>query len=334
MKNDLLLRSLYKEKTERPPIWLMRQAGRYMKDYQSLRKNISFMELCKTPEIAAHATMLPLKTFGFDAAILFSDILIPLEPMGVKCAFTPSPEIYNPVRCVKDAEKLNSSCENELDFVYETVKILKNNIEVPLIGFAAGPFTSGCYITEGKGSKDFTYIRKMMHDDSRAYDILMEKLTEHTAKYLNKQIENGCDAVQIFDTWAGILTEKDYMEKVYPWIKQLINTVSKKPVIYFVKDSSHLLSHLTEIECACIGLDWKINIKKANDILNGRYCLQGNMDPVHLLTDKKTIKKNAESIINDGKEAPGHIFNLGHGILPETPEENVKYLVDIVKGIA
>ena len=281
--NDLLLKALNKEKTERPPVWLMRQAGRYMPEYMEVRKKVSFLELCKTPELACAVTLQPVDILGADAAILFSDILIPIEPIGVNLSFNPAPVISNPVRTMEDVNRLNH-----------------------------------------------------FNPESDAPDVfhsLMKKLTEDTIKYLQNQVKHGCAAIQMFDTWAGILPPAEYKEMVFPYVKEISESISA-PFIYFAKDGSAYFDTIKELNCAGIGIDWKISLKEANVMLGSKFSLQGNLDPAILFSNKASIKKYAETAINEGKLCPGHIFNLGHGIMPATPVENVKYLIDVVKGLA
>ena len=332
--NDLLLKALAKENTDRPPVWLMRQAGRYMSEYREIRKKVSFLELCKTPELACEVTLQPIEKLGVDAAILFSDILIPIEPMGIKLDFNPAPLIANPVRTEADANALKTfDPTKELPYVYETIKLLVKKLDVPLIGFSGAPFTLACYMVEGQGSKNFLEIKKLMHTKTKVYNTLMEKLTESTRQYLQNQIDAGCPVVQIFDTWAGILTPSVYREMVLPWVKQLVESLTNAHVIYFAKDGASYFDDLRELNCSGMGVDWKTDIEQANTSLGGKFCLQGNLDPALLFADKDTITKYATEVIVQGKNAPGHIFNLGHGIMPETPVENVIHLVNLVKGL-
>ena len=215
--NDLILKVLRGEKVEKTPIWLMRQAGRYMPEYMAIRKKVSFLELCKTPELACEVTLQPVDILKVDAAILFSDILIPVEPMGINLDFNPAPTISNPVRKKEDVEKLRVIDPYEdVPFVIEAVKLLVKELNVPLIGFSGAPFTLACYMVEGGGSKNFTHIKTLMHTDSITYNKLLEKITDSTIKYLQAQIDNGCKIVQIFDTWAGILSPLDYANYVFP----------------------------------------------------------------------------------------------------------------------
>ncbi len=297
----------------------MRQAGRYMPEYMEVRKKVSFLELCKTPELACAVTLQPVDILGADAAILFSDILIPIEPIGVNLSFNPAPVISNPVRTMEDVNRLNHfNPESDAPFVYKTIDLLVKKLNVPLIGFSGAPFTLACYMTEGAGSKSFLEIRKMMLNTPDVFHSLMK---------------HGCAAIQMFDTWAGILPPAEYKEMVFPYVKEISESISA-PFIYFAKDGSAYFDTIKELNCAGIGIDWKISLKEANVMLGSKFSLQGNLDPAILFSNKASIKKYAETAINEGKLCPGHIFNLGHGIMPATPVENVKYLIDVVKGLA
>jgi len=331
--NDLILRALYKERSDRSPIWLMRQAGRYMPEYRDIRSKISFLELCKTPAAAYEVTMQPIRTFGFDAAILFSDILTPLEPLGINLNFNPAPIISNPIRSITDLNRLKTfNPTTELRYVYDTIKLLVKDLQVPLIGFAGAPFTLACYMIEGKGSKSFTEVRKLMLNDSNTFSLLMEILTDTMIVYLQEQINNGAAIVQIFDTWAGILPPDEYSAAVLPYIERMIAEIKGAPIIYFAKDGAAYFDTMKKLNCHGIGVDWKINLALADTRLDNKFCLQGNMDPAILFANKEAIQKTTENILANAKQLKGHIFNLGHGIMPETPVENVKFLTDLVKG--
>lgn len=331
-KNRLILDVLEGKPRERTPVWLMRQAGRYMPEYRKIREKVSFLQLCKTPELACEVTLQPLEAFGLDAAILFSDILIPIEPMGIQLAFTPAPVIANPVRNESDINKLKTvNPYEQLSFVLETVKLIKKNINVPLIGFSGAPFTLACYMVEGSGSKNFLEIKTLMHKNRDAFNTLMEKITESTYAYLQAQIDNGCDLVQIFDTWAGILSPFDYKTFVLPHVDRLINKLNAAHVIYFAKDSATFYPDIKKLNCSALGVDWKISLSKAAKLLDNKFVLQGNLDPALLFAGQETISSEVDRILGEAESVNGHIFNLGHGILPRTPVENVKFLVDYVK---
>ena len=322
---------------DRTPVWLMRQAGRYMKEYREIRKKVSFLDLCKNPDLCAEVTLQPIKAFGLDAAILFSDILVPLEPMGLELDFDPAPVFSSPVRTKADVDKLKPvNPAEEVPFVMDAVKAIRKAIEpynIPLIGFSGAPFTLASYIVEGGGSKSFAHLKSLMYQDRTVYNALMEKLSIVTANYLNGQIESGAQIIQIFDTWAGILTRSDYREYVLPYIQLVIESLNREevPVIYFVGNGSHLLDITKEVNSDVVGLDWRIDIDKAREILGKGVPVQGNLDPTYLFAPADQIKAKVTEILDKNGSRPGHIFNLGHGILPQTPVENVKALVETVQ---
>ncbi|WP_022849884.1 uroporphyrinogen decarboxylase [Limisalsivibrio acetivorans] len=331
--NDLLIRTLEGQNSGRPPIWLMRQAGRYMAEYREIRSRVSFLELCKTPELACEVTLQPIEAFGLDSAILFSDILVPIEPMGVNLDFKPAPYIADPVRTLADAERMKVvNPAEDLKFIMDAIKLMVSKLNVPLIGFSGAPFTLACYMIEGEGSKNFLEVKKMMHNEEKAFRMLMEKLAESTAAYLQEQVKNGCPVVQMFDTWAGIVSPYEYEEFIYPYVKQVVDSVEGAHFIYFAKDSSSFYPVIKQLNCSALGVDWKITLEQADKALDSKFTLQGNMDPALLFADKATITKYAEKILAEGKNIKGHVFNLGHGIMPKTPVENVKHLVDLVKS--
>ncbi|GAB7140977.1 uroporphyrinogen decarboxylase [Deferribacterales bacterium RsTz2092] len=329
--NDLLLRMLEGGSCERPPIWLMRQAGRYLSEYRELRSKHTFLEMCKSPALAAEATRQPVARLGVDAAILFSDILVPVEAMGAKLSFNPAPVIHNPIRTSTDVDNLNvPEMKSSVAFVYETIKDLTRTLNVPLIGFSGAPFTLASYLVEGGGSKDFLQLKRLMHSMPKVYGALMEKLTVATYNYLQVQVDAGCPVVQLFDTWAGVLSPAEYCEYVLPYVAELTNSIKGAHIIYFAKGASSFFNAFRSLKCSAIGVDWGVSLTQANELLDGKFCLQGNLDPAMLFTDKETITKLAKSIVDEGRRLPAHIFNLGHGIMPQTPVENVKLLVDIV----
>ncbi|PLX69629.1 MAG: uroporphyrinogen decarboxylase [Denitrovibrio sp.] len=334
--NDLLLRSINGEKVERPPVWFMRQAGRYMEEYRAVRKKVTFLELCKNPDLCTEVTLQPIEAFGFDNAILFSDILIPIEPMGVKLDFNPAPVIANPVRTLADADKLREiNPEQDVPFVLETVRKLVKALDVPLIGFSGAPFTLASYMVEGAGSKNYEHIKTLMHTEPTAYRVLMEKLANSTLKYLQAQIDNGAHVVQMFDTWAGVVSHYDYEKFIFPYVQYIADNLKGAPLIYFAKDAFSFFDVIGKLNCAGMGVDWKTKLTDADERLGkGKFALQGNFDPIQLFGTKESIKETAEKIIEEGKTLKGHIFNLGHGIVPATPRENVDYLVKVVKGEA
>jgi uroporphyrinogen decarboxylase len=321
--------------TEFTPVWLMRQAGRYLPDYMRVRSKVTFLELCKTPDLAAEVTIQPIDFLGADAAILFSDILTPVEPMGLKLDFSPGPVFENPVRTQADVDALRiPQMEEDVPYVLETIKILRRELEgrVPLIGFGGAPFTLACYMVEGKGSKDFAQIKRMMYAAPEIYAELMEKVTEMDRQYLNAQIAAGAQAIQIFDTWGGILSPVDYERYILPYTKKLVDGLDRKdvPVIHFVKGSGTMLDRVKQVGSDVIGLDWHVSLGQARDILGSEVAVQGNLDPTVLYAPKEHIKQEVGRILDENAGRPGHIFNLGHGILPTVDPDHAKFMVECV----
>lgn len=333
--NDTFLKACRGEKTEYTPVWLMRQAGRYLPEYQKLRGKYDFMTLCKTPELAAEVTLQPIRRLNVDAAILFSDILIPLEPMGIRIEF---PEKGGPVLSYEDLNKLKEiNPEKDIPFVMDTIKILLKELDVPLIGFSGAPFTLLTYIVEQGSSKNFLKTKRLMYEDSKKYTKLMELLSSTVTKYLSAQIEAGVQAVQLFDTWAGILTPRDFKEYVLPFVKKVISSIKGNvPVIYFVLNGGTFLDTIKESGADVIGVDWRIDIGTAIDKLKDGVSVQGNLDPCELFLPEEKLFERITDIVKKGMRSSikGHIFNLGHGVLPETPVDKAKFLVDSVHEIS
>ena len=335
--NDTFLRACRGEEVEYTPVWLMRQAGRYLPQYQAVRANIDFLTLCKTPKLAAEVTLQPVDILGVDAAILFSDILIPVEAMGMRLEFSDKegPILREPIRNKSAVEKLIiPDTEEDMPFVPETIKILRKELEnkVPLIGFSGAPFTLATYMIEGGTSKNFLNTKKMMFQYSGAFNYLMEKLTDTILSYLSAQIKAGAQAVQIFDTWAGILTPVEYKEFELPYVKKTISELKKEgvPVIYFVNDCAGILKEVRKSGADVTGIDWRIDISDAIKRLGKKMVVQGNLDPCELFLPKEKLEERIKDILWKGESAKGHIFNLGHGVLPETPVENVIAMVEAV----
>ena len=308
------------EKTDYTPVWLMRQAGRYLPQYMAVRKKVTFLELCKTPELAAEVTIQPIDYLNADAAILFSDILTPVEPMGLKLDFVPGPVFENPVRTEADIDALRIPVmEEDVPYVLETIKILRREFEgrVPLIGFGGAPFTLACYMVEGKGSKDFAQIKRLMYGAPELYAKLMDKITEMDRQYLNAQIAAGAQTIQIFDTWGGIVTPLDYEKYILPYTKKLIDGLDRTvPIIHFVKGAGTMLDTVAKAGSDVMGLDWHVNLGKARDVIGPDIAVQGNLDPTILYAPKQHIEREVKRILDENAGRPGHIFNLGHGILP------------------
>ncbi len=324
---------------DRTPVWLMRQAGRYLPEYRRIRSACSFLELCKSPELAAEVTIQPVDILGVDAAILFSDILTPIEPMGLELDFVPGPVFENPVRTLADVEALRMPVmEQDVPYVLETIRILRCELEgrVPLIGFGGAPFTLACYMVEGKGSKDFATIKKMIYCAPEIYRALMETVAEMLIAYLGAQVEAGAQAIQIFDTWGGILSPSDYERYVRPYTARVISGLAGcgVPIIHFVKGAGTMLETVREAGGDVVGLDWHISLGKARETLGPGVPVQGNLDPTVLFGPKSLIEAEVQRILRENDGRPGHIFNLGHGILPETPPENAKFMVECVHRLS
>ncbi len=334
--NDLFLRAARREPVERVPIWIMRQAGRYMPEYRAVRERVDFVTLCKTPDLAAEVTLQPVDRLGVDAAILFSDILVPVEPMGFKLDFRPGPVLEPAVRTAADVERIVvPDPEVEVPFVYETIRILRRELEgrVPLIGFGAAPMTLAAYLVEGQGSKNFDHLKGLLFGEPRAAHALLEKITATLERYLVAQIDAGAQAIQLFDTWAGILSPADYREFALPYVQRLVQSLADRgvPRIYFALNSAHLLDEVRECGADVIGIDWRTPLTVATERLGPGFALQGNLDPCVLLGPPDEIERRAIQVLEDGAAAPGHIFNLGHGILPNVPVEHAQRLVEAVQ---
>ncbi len=335
--NDTFLKACRGEKVDYTPVWLMRQAGRYMKEYQEVRSKVDFLTLCKTPELAAKVTLQPVDILGVDAAILFSDILIPVEAMGMHLEFSDKkgPILGDPVRTKSAVDKLViPDTEDSMPFVLEAIKILRTELaeKVPLIGFSGAPFTLATYIIEGGSSKNFAHTKRMMYQNPGLFDSLLEKITSTVIDYLSAQIKAGAQAVQIFDSWAGILAPLDYEKVIFPHVKTAIRALKKfgVPVIYFVNDCPGLLEIVRKSGADVIGIDWRVDMAHAVKRLGKKVVIQGNLDPCVLFGTKEYIEERVQDIIARAHTAHGHIFNLGHGILPETPVENAIAMVEAV----
>ena len=319
------------------PIWLMRQAGRYMAEYRAVRKKHSILEICKTPEIAAEVTITAAEKLDVDAAIIFADLLLPLEVMGLPFHFAAGegPVIESPVRTEADVEKLQTHRAAELGYVAESVgKVVKHFGEkLPVIGFCGAPFTLASYMIEGGGSRNYIHTKKMMYTQPAAWQMLMRKLVDVLAPYAAEQVTAGADALQIFDSWVGCLSVEDYRQYVLPFSTDLVQRLqqTKVPIIYFGTDSATLLPSMKETGAEVIGVDWRFPLDKAWASLDYRGAVQGNLDPVLLFADQKELRRRTEKVLRQAGGRPGHIFNLGHGILPETPVEHVKAVVQMVR---
>ncbi len=336
--NDTFLKACRGEKTDYTPVWLMRQAGRYLPEYQKVRSKVDFLTLCKTPELAAEVTMQPVDILKVDAAILFSDILIPVEPMGMKLEFSESkgPVLCDPIRTADGVSRLRSiKAEEDVPFVTDAIRILVNRLKVPLIGFSGAPFTLATYMIEGGSSKNFLNTKKMMYQAPGLYASLMDKITATVISYLQAQKDAGVHAIHIFDSWAGVLSPADFERHALPYVQRIISTFKGKiPVVYFAFNGSAMLGKVKNSGADIFALDWRIEMEDAVDILGGNVAVQGNLDPCILFGTRALIKGRVAQILKGALGAKGHIFNLGHGILPETPVDNTIAMVDAVHEIS
>lgn len=348
--NYVFLKACRGEAVPYTPTWIMRQAGRYLKQYQKIRGKVDFLTLCKTPELAAEVTIQPIDALGVDAAILFSDILIPVEAMGMKLEFfeKKGPVLNPPIRNEASIKKLAvPNPEEDMNFVLETIKILRRELngKVPLIGFSGAPLTMATYMIEGGTSKNFLQTKRMIFQTPDLYASLMDKVTQTVIEYLKSQIKAGAQAVQLFDTWAGVLSPGDYKKFALPYVKRVIDELksqtsdfrpqtSKIPIIYFVGECAGLLEEIKTCGADVIGIDWRINIDDAIKRLGSNFSVQGNLDPCALFLPKDKIRERVKEVLNRASFARGHIFNLGHGVLPETPVENVVAMVEMVHKLS
>lgn len=338
LKNDLFLRACKKQDVERTPIWIMRQAGRYLPEYRAVRAKADFLTMCKTPELAAEVTIQPVDIIGVDAAILFSDILVIPEAMGMHLEMNEGkgPVFPNPIRTFDDAKLLkNIDPTKELKYVLDAVSLTKKFLDnsVPLIGFSGSPWTLLTYMVEGKGSKNFSEVKKLIYNNSELAHSVLDKLANTVADYLSAKIEAGCNAVQIFDTWGGILSQKDFEEFSLQYVQKIISLIKRKdePVILFAKGVHFSLEKMASSGANVLGLDWTMNLGEVRKKVGNKVALQGNLDPTVLYANKDYIKKAVNDVLKSFGNGNGHIFNLGHGILPDVDPENVKAFVKYAK---
>jgi len=334
--NSLFVRAAKGQPTDRTPVWFMRQAGRYMAEYRAVRKKYSLIEICKKPEIAAQVTIEAAEILKVDAAIIFADLLLPLEVMGLPFHFAAGegPKIERPVRTPQDVAALHIDCAADLGYVAEAVKLVCKHFgeKLPVIGFCGAPFTLASYMIEGGGSRNYVYTKKMMYSASAAWNQLMDKLVSVTAEYSADQVRAGADTIQIFDSWVGCLSVEDYRRYVLPHVTGLVKRLQTTgvPIIYFGTDSATLLPSMKETGAEVIGLDWRVPLDVGWQSMGLKGSVQGNLDPVLLFASWRELKQRAEHILRLADARPGHIFNLGHGILPQTPVDNVRNLAEFV----
>ncbi len=335
LENDNFLRACWRKETDYRPVWFMRQAGRYLESYRKVRSQHGVLEICKTPELSARVTLEAASKLGVDAAILFADIMLPLEGMGVQLKILDGgPRIERPVRTREDVESIKKLVpERHVSFVLESILLVQEKLDktIPLIGFSGAPFTLASYLIEGGPSRDFTETKKMMYGQHDIWDALLSKLSEMVSDYLSAQIRTGVDAVQLFDSWSGCLSPSDYEEFVLPYTKRIMDKVggTRIPRIHFGVGTAGILKSMRKAGGEVFGVDWRIPIDEAWNAL-GQVAIQGNLDPAALLGDWKLVETRTREILARTRERPGHIFNLGHGVLPETRPEQLQALVRFV----
>ena len=338
--NDRFLKACRREPVDCTPVWFMRQAGRYMAEYQAIRAKHSILEVCKTPELAAQVTLQPINRFAFDAAIIFADILLPLEAMGLNLEFAEGegPVIHNPVRDRAAVDRLKVIDGEELAYVAAAIGQARKALagKVPLIGFAGAPFTLASYAIEGGSSRNYILTKQFMYREPEAWHRLMDKLARVVTGYLRRQIRAGAQAIQLFDSWVGCLAPGDYAEYVLPHVQLIFEGLKREavPMIHFGTGTGALLELQRQAGGDVIGLDWRVRLDEGWGRLGHDVAVQGNLDPVLLFAPQHEIERRVADILRRAAGRPGHIFNLGHGILPGTPIENVEAAVDLVHKLS
>lgn len=336
----LLLRALRRQPVPRPPVWIMRQAGRYMPEFRAIRAKHGFLEVCKTPDLATEVTLQPIGPIGVDAAIIFCDILIPLEPMGMGLVFDEKgPHLPEPIRQVADVAKLRSFEPAEaVPFLGQALRQVKAALPagIPLIGFAGAPWTLAAYMIEGGGSKNYDQIKRFMYNEPAAFQLLMDKVAATQVAYLRYQIESGADCVQLFESWGGVLSPTDFRRWALPAIQTVVDGVKDLgvPIIVYMNGCGHVLEDLAATGCDAIGIDWRQDLGQAFDRVGDRVAIQGNMDPCMLYAPPAAIEAEVRRLHAQVAGRPGHVFNLGHGILPDIPVAHAQAFVQAVKSLA
>lgn len=322
------------------PVWFMRQAGRYLPEYRRLRAHYDILTICRTPELAAEVTLQPIRRFPLDAAIIFADISLLPMAMGVKLSILDSvgPVLDKPLRSSRDIKRLRELKDyQEVSFIIKTIRLIRENLrgKIPLIGFSGAPFTLASYIIEGKPSKDFSNTKSLMYGNTALWRILMDKLTNSVIKYLIIQIEAGVEAVQLFDSWVGCLSRSDYRRYVLPWSERIFKQLQRMnvPTIHFGTNTAHFLKDFASVNSSVVGVDWRVSIREAAELIGRRKAIQGNLDPSVLLAPFPIIRRKVDELSRELSDRRRYIFNLGHGILPQTPVENVERLVEYVHSI-
>ncbi|MDB4732807.1 uroporphyrinogen decarboxylase [Planctomicrobium sp.] len=334
--NSRFMKAARCEETDCTPVWIMRQAGRYLPEYMAVRSKTTFIDLCKTPELAAEVTLTAREVLGVDAAILFADLLPILQPMGFDLEYVKGegPVIHNPLMEAKEIDRVKPVESIEvLDYVFQAIKLIRQDLpaDIPLLGFAGAPFTLASYAIEGGGSKNYIRTKTIMYNDEAAWKALMERLVESLSKYLNAQINAGVQAVQIFDSWAGCLSPSDYLRYVQPYTKQLIDSIpSETPLINFLTGNPALMPAQVEAGGQVVGIDWRVDLAEARNIIGTDRAIQGNLDPISLYANLDVLAARTKEVLAANAGHPGHIFNLGHGVQPDMNPDNVKALVKMV----
>lgn len=336
LRNSRFMKAAFCEPTDCTPVWIMRQAGRYLPEYMSVRSRVTFIELCKRPELAAEVTLTARNVLGVDAAILFADLLPILEPMGFDLEYQKGegPVIHNPLLSAGEVDRVRALESLDcLDYVFQAVRLIRNDLpaDIPLLGFAGAPFTLASYAIEGGGSKNYVRTKSLMFSDEGAWTELMGKLVRSLSAYLNAQIQAGCQVVQIFDSWAGCLSPGDYLRYVQPFTRQLIESITPGvPVINFLTGNPALLGAQVAAGGRVIGVDWRVDLAEARRLAGPSRAVQGNLDPISIYCDLPTLKSRVQSVLDAAGPHPGHIFNLGHGVHPDMNPDHVKALVRMV----
>jgi uroporphyrinogen decarboxylase len=336
LHNSRFMKALRREPTDTTPLWIMRQAGRYLPEYMAVRSKVTFMELCKTPELACEVTVTARDVLGVDAAILFADLLPILEPMGIDLEYQKGegPVIHNPIHTGRDVDRLRSlDAMDSVDYVFQAIKLIRRALpnDIPLLGFAGAPFTLASYCIEGGGSKNYVRTKSLMYNDESAWNMLMSRLVDTVSLYLQHQFQAGCQAVQVFDSWAGCLSPADYRRYVLPHTKRLIQSVEPHgPVINFLNGNPALQPLQREAGGQVMGIDWRCQLDDAWKTFGYDVAIQGNMDPVSIYADLPVLKQRIHDILKLAGGRPGHIFNLGHGVMPDMNPVHVKAVVEYV----
>lgn len=336
---ERLLRSCRGEPVDRPPVWLMRQAGRYLPEYRKVREGVTFQEMCRDVDRAVEVSLQPIDLVNTEAVIMFSDIFTPIPAMGIDVDFAPGPVIADPIRSREQIEKLrNPDPRESVPFVFEIIRTLRTELEstqLPLLGFAGAPFTIAAYLVEGHGSKEFSTLKRMMYREPDVLRALLAKLTDGVVAYLNAQIEAGAQVVQLFDTWAGLLSASVYREWILPVHKEIVSRVDRDqaPLILYVNNGAHVFDEMLESGADVLSLDWRMDMATAAQRAGRRASLQGNLDPGALHQSREEIFREVRGIAEAAAPARGHILNLGHGCSPDTPVEGVRAFTDAARAL-